>query len=55
MTNILKSLLGNVKGGLNILGVVVDIVLVVALIPVIKTFIASATNLTSTDFFLGPA
>lgn len=34
---------------MDITGIVVDVVLVVALIPVIKTFIADATNLTATE------
>ena len=41
-----------VKGALDITGVVVDVVLVVALIPVIVTFISNATNLTSTEEML---
>lgn len=49
MRNALKSFLKNTKGALDVSGIVVDVVLVVALIPVIKTFIASATNLTATE------
>lgn len=44
-----RKLLEDVKAGMNITTVVVDVVLVVALIPVIVTFIASAENLTTTE------
>jgi len=40
------------KGAIDITGVVVDVVLVTALIPVIKTFISDATNLTATETLL---
>lgn len=39
----------NKKAEASIMGIVVEVVLVVALIPVIKTFIADADNLTSTE------
>ncbi|MDD5059417.1 MAG: hypothetical protein PHQ60_16290 [Sideroxydans sp.] len=47
--NPLRKLVSSAKGAMNIAEVVVDVVLVVALIPVIATFIASATNLTTTE------
>ena len=49
MKKALKSFLESTKGAMDITGVVVDVVLVTALIPVIKTFISSAENLTSTE------
>ena len=45
----LKKLFDSTKGAINMTGVIVDVVLVTALIPVIATFIANATNLTSTE------
>lgn len=45
----MRNLYKDVKGALDITGVVVDVVLVTALIPVIVTFIANATNLTTTE------
>lgn len=39
-------------GAMNISGVVVDVILVIALIPVIVTFIAGAQNLTPTEVTL---
>jgi len=47
--NPLAKLISSAKGAMNIAEIVVDVVLVVALIPVIATFIASATNLTTTE------
>ena len=47
--NPLAKLVSSAKGAMNIAEIVVDVVLVVALIPVIATFIASATNLTTTE------
>lgn len=47
--NIWKMLQMNKKAGIDITGVVVNVVLVTALIPVIVTFIANATNLTATE------
>ena len=47
--NPIKQLLQSCKGAINITGVVVDVVLVTALIPVIVTFINSAENLTTTE------
>ena len=44
----MKSLL-KAKAGMEIVGIVVDVALVVALIPVIKTFIADADNLTTSE------
>lgn len=44
-----RSLFRSVRGGLDITGVVVNVVLVTALIPVIVTFIANAENLTTTE------
>lgn len=49
MKKALKALFSNVKGAIDITGVVVDVVLVTALIPVIVTFIANAENLTTTE------
>ena len=43
MKKILKQLLKSTKGAIDITGVVIDVVLVVSLIPVIVTFIASAS------------
>jgi hypothetical protein len=45
----MKRIIESVKGSLNITGVVVDVVLVTALIPVIAVFIANATNLSATE------
>ena len=45
----LKKLFSSVKGAIDITGVVVDVVLVTALIPVIVTFISNAENLTTTE------
>ena len=45
----LKKLAISCKGAINITGVVVDVVLVTALIPVIVTFISNAENLTTTE------
>jgi len=52
MKKALKRMMMDVKGAISITGVVVDVALVVALIPVIKTFIGEATNLTSTETLL---
>lgn len=49
MKRALKSLFNSQKGAISIVGVVVDVVLVTALIPVITTFIANAENLTATE------
>lgn len=43
------KLMNSVKGAMSITDVVVDVALVTALIPVIKTFISSANNLTATE------
>ena len=45
----LKKLFNSCKGAIDITGVVVDVVLVTALIPVIVTFIGNAKNLTATE------
>jgi hypothetical protein len=45
----MKQLYESVKASMDITGVVVDVVLVTALIPVIATFIANATNLSTTE------
>lgn len=45
----IKKLLDSVKGAIDVTGVVVDVVLVTALIPVIVTFISNAENLTTTE------
>lgn len=52
MKSALKSMLISCKGAVDITGVVVDVALVVALIPVIKTFISDADNLTATETLL---
>jgi len=39
----------SVKGAMDISGIVIDVVLVVALIPVIMTFINNAENLSATE------
>ena len=52
MKKALKSLMLNVKGAISITDVVVDVALVTALIPVIKTFIGSAQNLTASETVL---
>ena len=48
----LSQMIECTKGAIDITGVVVDVVLVTALIPVIKTFISDATNLTATETLL---
>ena len=45
----MKALINSIKGALDITGVVVDVVLVTALVPVIAVFVANATNLTATE------
>ena len=47
-----SRMLESVKGAINITGVVVDVALVVALIPIIKQFISDATNLSSSETLL---
>jgi len=47
--SVLKKMLDNTRASINITGVVVDVVLVTALIPVIVTFINNAENLTATE------
>ena len=49
MINIFRKCLNSIKGAMDVTGVVVDVVLVTALIPVIVTFISSAENLTATE------
>lgn len=44
-----KALKRSVKGAMDISGIVIDVVLVVALIPVIMTFINNAENLSATE------
>jgi hypothetical protein len=41
----MKRLLDSIKASMDITGVIVDVVLVVALIPIVVSFINSATNL----------
>lgn len=43
MKKLFKKFLSSCKGGLDVTGIVVDIALIVALIPVIVTFIANGT------------
>lgn len=50
--NIWRMLQMNKTAAIDITSVVVDVVLVTALIPVIATFIANATNLTATEVTL---
>ena len=45
----MKSLMKSIKGAVDLTGVVVDVALTVALIPVIVTFINSAENLSATE------
>lgn len=52
MINAMKKFLLESKKGFEIMDVVVGAVFITALIPVIKTFIASATNLTATETVL---
>ena len=47
-----NALLRSCKAAMDISGVVIDVVLVVALIPVIVTFIGNAQNLTATEVTL---
>ena len=44
-----NSLMKSVKGAMDISGIVIDVVLVTALIPVIVTFINNAENLSATE------
>lgn len=46
------KILNDIKGAMDITSVVVDVALVVALIPVIKSFISNAQNLTATEITL---
>jgi len=52
MKAILKKLANSVKGAQTIGMTVVEVVLVVTLVPVIKTIIAGASNLTATETIL---
>lgn len=45
MKNALKKLFSNIKGAIDITGIVVDVILVVALIPVIVLFISNSKTL----------
>lgn len=47
MKHLLKA-----KAGIGMFNIVIEVVLVVALIPVVKTFIAGAENLTTTETVL---
>lgn len=49
MIKALNKMLSSLKGAIDVTGVVVDVVLVTALIPVIVTFITNAENLTTTE------
>lgn len=49
MNKALKTLFRSTRGAIDIVGTVVNVALVTALIPVIKTFISSASNLTATE------
>lgn len=48
----MQKLIKSVKGALNVSSIMVDVALAVALIPVIKTMIADAANLTATETIL---
>lgn len=52
MKTALKKFCESTKGALDITGVVVDVALVVILIPVIRTFITDAENLSATEVTL---
>lgn len=45
----MQKLIKSVKGAINVTGIVVEVLLVVTLIPVIKTMISGAANLTATE------
>lgn len=47
--NAMVSLAKSTKGAMDLSAIVIDVVLVVALIPVIVTFVSSAENLTATE------
>ena len=49
MNKLIAKFVSSTKGAMDISGIVIDVVLVVALIPVIVTFIAGADNLTATE------
>ena len=49
MKQLLKRMFHTCKGAIDITGVVVDVVLVTALIPIIVTFISQAENLSTTE------
>jgi len=49
MKKALKSLARSCKGAFDISGIVIDVILVIALIPVLTTFISGANNLTATE------
>jgi len=49
----ITKMFGNVIGGVDLIGVLIDVILLSALVPVIVTFIkATEGNLTSTEFTL---
>lgn len=53
MKHTLKKLFNSCKGAVDVVGVLVDVALVAALIPVIKSFIAGAEgNLTASESIL---
>ena len=49
MQNPIKKLLSSTRGAMDIAGVVVNVVLATALIPVVAVQIANTTNLSSTE------
>jgi len=49
MNKLIAKFVSSSKGAMDITGIVIDVVLVVALIPVIVTFISGADNLTATE------
>lgn len=51
-TEYVKSFATAVKNAGHLFEIIIEIVLVVALVPVIKSLIASATNLTATETLL---
>lgn len=48
----MQKIIKSVKGALNVSSIMVDVALVVALLPVIKTMISDAVNLTATETIL---
>ena len=49
MNKLLQKFVKSMKGSMDVSSVVVDVALVVALVPIIKTFISDADNLTTSE------